>query len=176
MANEKDILMCYKNILSSFLSNSGTNLSNFQSFPACRPSVKKPAKVLMSNLIFFSVAHKEDVLRDDYAYNDQTTFGTDKTSDIVLTVSFEEAARGCSVGVRVNQKVECPKCFGSRADIGFQGKPCPYCEGTGLESEKIGHVVTRKTCSYCNGEGVFIKFKCLECKGTGVTIYGNIHE
>ena len=53
MANEKDILMCYKNILSSFLSNSGTNLSNFQSFPACRPSAKKPANVLMSNLIFF---------------------------------------------------------------------------------------------------------------------------
>lgn len=123
-----------------------------------------------------AVAHKEDVLRDDYAYNDQTTFGTDKTSDIVLTVSFEEAARGCSVGVRANQKVECPKCFGSRSEIGFQGKPCPFCEGTGLESEKIGHIVTRKTCSYCNGEGVFIKFKCLECKGTGVTIYGNVHE
>jgi len=118
---------------------------------------------------------KKDVFQDDRAY-EASNYGTDKTKDIVLTITFEEAARGCIYQVSINQKVECPKCFGSRAEIGFQGKSCPYCEGTGLETEKVGHIVTRRTCAYCEGSGVFIKFKCMECAGTGITIFGNLHE
>ena len=35
---------------------------------------------------------------------------------------------------------------------------------------QVGHVLTRRTCAYCDGSKIFIKYKCLECHGTGVTI------
>lgn len=40
----------------------------------------------------------------------------------------------------------------------------------GVETEKVGHVLTRKTCSYCEGTRQFIKNKCIECEATGQTI------
>ena len=123
----------------------------------------------------FLVTNK-DVFEDDIPFNKYTNFGEEKTKDIILTITFEEAAKGIIYQVNVNQKVVCPKCFGDRAELGYGGAPCKYCEGTGLETEKIGHIVTRRTCSYCEGSGIFIKFKCLECAGTGITIFGNLHE
>ena len=48
---------------------------------------------------------------------------------------------------------------------------CPYCEGTGEETVRTGHMTARRTCSYCNGSRIFIKFKCLECEGLGRKTY-----
>ncbi len=31
----------------------------------------------------------------------------------------------------------------------------------------MGPVTTRRPCSYCDGTRIFIKFKCVECEGTG---------
>ena len=45
-----------------------------------------------------------------------------------------------------------------------------YCEGTGIETQRVGHVLTRKTCSYCDGTRQFHKYKCNECEGTGQTV------
>ena len=60
-----------------------------------------------------------------------------------------------------------PWCQGSRSELGYTGNICPYCEGTGQETVRTGHITARSTCSYCNGEKIFIKFKCLECEGIG---------
>ena len=32
-------------------------------------------------------------------------------------------------------------------------------------------MTARRTCSYCNGSRIFIKFKCLECEGLGRKTY-----
>jgi DnaJ-class molecular chaperone len=37
-------------------------------------------------------------------------------------------------------------------------------------------VTTRKTCGYCDGSKIFIKYKCLECHGTGATIHAYSHK
>ena len=57
------------------------------------------------------------------------------------------------------------QCEGSGSELGYTGNVCPYCEGTGEETVRTGHMTARKTCSYCNGSRIFIKFKCTECEG-----------
>ena len=52
----------------------------------------------------------------------------------------------------------------------LQPQVCMYCEGTGIETQRVGHVLTRKTCSYCDGTRQFHKYKCNECEGTGQTV------
>jgi len=44
------------------------------------------------------------------------------------------------------------------------------CEGTGFETERLGGMVSRKVCGYCEGTKMFVKMKCHECRGTGQTI------
>ena len=75
-----------------------------------------------------------------------------------------------------NHKCICYKCDGGGSEWGFQGNICPYCEGTGYETEKVGHVVTRRPCAYCNGTAIFKKFKCMECAGAGQLIWGKVHR
>ena len=53
----------------------------------------------------------------------------------------------------------------------LQAGVCPYCEGTGQETVKTGHIIGRRQCSYCHGEKLFIRFKCIECEGIGRKIY-----
>ena len=55
--------------------------------------------------------------------------------------------------------------------MGYGPRICPYCEGTGQETIRTGHLVARRDCSYCNGEKLFIRFKCIECQGIGRKIY-----
>jgi DnaJ family protein A protein 3 len=55
--------------------------------------------------------------------------------------------------------------------MGYGALPCPYCEGTGQETVRTGHIVARRDCTYCNGEKLFIRFKCIECHGIGRKIY-----
>ena len=38
----------------------------------------------------------------------------------------------------------------------------------GVETQKVGHVATRRVCTYCNGTRQYFKFKCDSCEGTGV--------
>lgn len=104
---------------------------------------------------------------EDYAPNAQ---GIAPSSEYVVNLSFEEAARGACLEIEIRIRYICPKCRGTRSEMGYTGKTCPYCEGTGTETEKIGHVLTRKACSYCDGTREFIKFKCEECAGIGQTI------
>ena len=103
-------------------------------------------------------------------YAEQGYDGFDATREYILPLSFEDATRGCIAYVELNLKIVCIKCNGDKSEWGYQSNICPYCEGTGVETEKIGHVLTRKTCSYCNGTRMFNKFKCLECEGTGVMV------
>ena len=63
------------------------------------------------------------------------------------------------------------QCDGSASELGYTGNVCPYCEGTGEETVRTGHMTARKTCSYCNGSRIFIKFKCTECEGLGKKTY-----
>ena len=87
--------------------------------------------------IFKKSGQNTKSLDDDEGDFETTFYGFDATSDFIVTLTFEEAARGCIYERVVNQKCICYKCEGSRSDLGFQGKSCPYCEGTGVETEKV---------------------------------------
>jgi DnaJ-class molecular chaperone len=152
----------------------GTAGETFGGSTAKGPGRKKGDKTFTSedlfDRIFKAEGDKRSLFGTEQAYHDGSEFGHDSTKDLVLTVTFEEAAKGCLYSLQFNQKVVCYKCFGSKSEMGYQGNTCPYCEGTGLETEKVGHITTRRACSYCDGSRIFIKFKCHECCGTGVTV------
>ena len=51
-----------------------------------------------------------------------------------------QAALGVNYEIPLNMKVVCYKCDGSRNEMGYQGNICPYCEGTGIETIKVGMI------------------------------------
>jgi len=110
----------------------------------------------------------DEIPREDFAVN---FAGSDLSREYVATISFEESITGTNVLLHVRVAGICNKCLGSRAELGYTGNICPYCEGTGEETMKTGHIVGRRNCSYCNGEKIFFKFKCTECEGVGRILY-----
>jgi molecular chaperone DnaJ len=88
-----------------------------------------------------------------------------------VTVSFEEAAKGCRRDVEVQKIETCPECGGSGAQSGTTASTCPDCNGRGQvnvqQRTPFGVIQTSKTCSKCNGRGKFIEHPCQKCRGTG---------
>lgn len=117
-------------------------------------------------------AEQEEHAHEDFA---ESHAGSGVSREYIVQVSAEEAVRGVRVGVQLRQPGVCDKCQGSRAELGTTGLPCPYCEGTGQETVRSGHITARKTCSYCQGEKIFIKFKCIECEGVGRKMFDLYH-
>lgn len=125
----------------------------------------------MYQTIFGSSAKEGE--QDEHAHEDfaETHAGTESTREYIVQVSTKEAVVGVKVGVQLRISGTCDKCFGDQSEMGYTGNVCPYCEGTGQETIRSGHMTARKTCSYCNGTKIFIKFKCHECSGLGRKMY-----
>ena len=104
----------------------------------------------------------------DYAATDT---GTESSREYIAQLTFEEAFLGSSLVIQVRYVGTCDKCGGSRSELGYTGNICPYCEGTGEETVRTGHITARKTCSYCEGSRIFIKYKCHECEGMGKKLF-----
>lgn len=100
-----------------------------------------------------------------------THSGTEATREYIAQVTAEEAVLGTDFVLQLRIVGQCDKCCGSRSELGYTGNVCPYCEGTGQETIRTGHITARKTCSYCHGEKIFIKYKCMECEGLGRKTY-----
>lgn len=111
---------------------------------------------------------EEENPHEDYAVS---YVGDHLSREYVVQLSFEEAALGTTRHISIKVSGICNKCDGSRSEMGYGGNVCPYCEGTGQETVRTGHIVARRDCSYCNGEKIFIRFKCIECEGIGRKIY-----
>lgn len=105
---------------------------------------------------------------EDFA---STWAGEEVSREYIVQVSAGEAVTGVRVFLQLRLPGLCDKCRGSRSELGYTGALCPYCEGTGQETVRTGHITARKTCGYCNGEKIFIKFKCIECEGIGRKMY-----
>jgi len=109
-------------------------------------------------------AAQDEFVHEDFA---ESYAGSAVSKEYIVKVSFEEAALGVAVYLQLNVSAVCMKCRGDKNELGYTGNICPYCEGTGQETVKTGHLTARKTCSYCYGTRIFIKFKCIECHGIG---------
>ena len=95
--------------------------------------------------------------------------GSDIQSNI--TISFEEAAKGCRKAVEVNRVEICGECAGSGAAPGTHEQSCPDCRGTGRVTTQqrtiFGMAQTQKPCPRCNGAGKIITTPCSKCRGNG---------
>ncbi|ENN79355.1 hypothetical protein HUJ04_009354 [Dendroctonus ponderosae] len=97
----------------------------------------------------------------------ESQYGFGESQEVVLRVSFCQAARGTNKDVTINVVDTCPKCRGTRAELGTKATKCAYCNGTGIESITTGPFIMRSTCRYCQGTRMYIKDKCIECEGKG---------
>lgn len=88
-----------------------------------------------------------------------------------VTISFEEAAKGCKRKVDVNRIEVCPECDGSGAEKGTSPTICPECHGSGhvtvQQRTPFGVMQTQKACSRCGGKGKIIENPCTKCRGRG---------
>ncbi len=94
--------------------------------------------------------------------------GSDSESSI--TISFEEAAKGCVKTISYENVAACHECRGTGAKNGAT-RTCPQCGGTGQvrisQRTPFGVVQTSRTCDRCGGTGKVIDSPCPACGGTG---------
>lgn len=105
-------------------------------------------------------------------FNDfaESKYGFGEAQEVIVRLSFSQAARGTNKDINVNVVDNCPKCRGSRCEPGTKPVHCTYCDGTGFESMTRGPFIMRSTCRYCEGHRMYIKYKCDECEGKGSTV------
>lgn len=90
---------------------------------------------------------------------------------MVMEVTFEEAAFGVEKDVEIPRTENCSHCKGSGAEPGTHSENCPTCKGTGkstvIQNTPFGRFQSVQTCSQCVGSGKIIKNKCKKCSGSG---------
>ncbi|CAI9263341.1 unnamed protein product [Lactuca saligna] len=88
------------------------------------------------------------------------------TSDVQVevSISFMEAARGCTKHLSFDANILCDSCLGHGYPVNAKAKSCPTCEGTGTVF--IPPFMAR--CNTCKGSGHIIKEYCRSCGGSGV--------
>ena len=95
--------------------------------------------------------------------------GGDVTTSV--TISFEEAAKGCKKKVKVTSIDGCTDCHGTGAADGTTPKSCPTCHGTGhvkvVQRTPFGQMQTQRHCDQCRGSGKIIEKPCRTCGGKG---------
>lgn len=88
-----------------------------------------------------------------------------------ITISFEEAAKGCQKAVDVTRIEVCDGCSGSGAAPGTSTQTCPDCNGRGQVTTQqrtmLGMMSVQKPCPRCSGKGTIIPSPCAKCRGTG---------
>lgn len=110
--------------------------------------------------------------RSTTGYEDfsESQFGFGGAQEVVMNLSFAQAARGVNKDIDINVVDTCLKCSGSRCEPGTKPGRCQYCNGTGMETISTGPFVMRSTCRYCQGSKMYIKYPCNECDGKGQTV------
>ena len=88
-----------------------------------------------------------------------------------VTLTFEEAVRGCKKDVTFGRVQRCEDCGGSGAKKGTSAETCKKCGGAGQmrvqQRTAFGMMQTMRTCDECRGSGKIIKEPCTNCRGTG---------
>ncbi|XP_055859399.1 protein tumorous imaginal discs, mitochondrial isoform X2 [Episyrphus balteatus] len=100
----------------------------------------------------------------------ESQYGFGSAQEVVMDLTFAQAARGVNKDVNVNIVDTCPKCSGTKCEPGTKPGKCQYCNGTGMETISTGPFVMRSTCRYCQGTRQFIKYPCVECEGKGQSV------
>lgn len=100
----------------------------------------------------------------------ESQFGFGGAQEVILNLTFQQAARGVNKDVTVNVVDTCRRCQGSRSEPGTKLVRCPYCNGSGMETISTGPFVMRSTCRHCHGTRMHIQVPCQECHAKGTTV------
>ncbi|XP_072055615.1 chaperone protein dnaJ 1, mitochondrial isoform X1 [Arachis hypogaea] len=84
--------------------------------------------------------------------------------EVELSLTFSEAARGCTKHVSFDAFVPCDYCDGRGYPPRAKAKVCPTCRGLG----RVTIPPFTSTCITCKGSGRVIKDFCTSCRGSGV--------
>ncbi|MBQ7546678.1 MAG: molecular chaperone DnaJ [Clostridia bacterium] len=88
-----------------------------------------------------------------------------------VTISFEEAAKGCKRTVETTRVESCAECGGTGAAKGTSPKTCPECGGRGQvqvqQRTPFGAISTSRPCQKCGGRGRIVETPCSKCRGGG---------
>lgn len=88
-----------------------------------------------------------------------------------LSLTFEEAAFGCTKDITVQRVEKCSSCDGTGAKKGSHPETCPTCGGSGqvktTQRTPFGVFQSSTVCSTCKGTGKIIKNPCDVCDGKG---------
>jgi molecular chaperone DnaJ len=90
---------------------------------------------------------------------------------LMLEITFEEAALGVEKEVNITRSEYCSVCQGSGAKPGSQMAQCSECRGTGkvqrVQQSLFGRFTNVVTCPVCGGTGKIITESCTHCHGSG---------
>ncbi len=88
-----------------------------------------------------------------------------------ITLTFEEAVRGCKKDITFARVQKCADCSGSGAKSGSTVETCKKCSGSGQirvqQRTMLGMMQSTRECDECRGRGKIIKEPCQNCRGTG---------
>ncbi|MGN0522231.1 MAG: molecular chaperone DnaJ [Eubacterium sp.] len=94
-----------------------------------------------------------------------------RDTQAAVTLTFEEAAKGCKKTVETMRVMDCSECGGTGAAKGTSPTTCPDCQGRGViniqQRTPLGVMSTQRTCSRCGGTGKIITTPCHKCNGKG---------
>ena len=89
-----------------------------------------------------------------------------------VTLTFEEAAFGCTKEVQVSRIETCDECHGSGCAAGTTAEVCSNCHGSGTvvtqQRTAFGVMQSTSECPSCHGKGKIIHQPCQRCKGNGL--------
>src|SRR5579871_2012250 len=83
-----------------------------------------------------------------------------------LEITFEEAAFGTEVQVKVPRPKRCEACEGSGSKSRGR-RSCPTCGGAGEVRFTQGFFAVSRTCNQCGGSGQIVSDPCAKCGGAG---------
>ncbi len=84
-----------------------------------------------------------------------------------LKISFNDAAFGKELDVKVDKKAACTACNSTGSKPGTTPEQCSHCHGVGEVTRAQGFFSMTTTCPHCHGQGSAIKYPCKTCRGTG---------
>ncbi|MDR1857390.1 MAG: molecular chaperone DnaJ [Desulfovibrio sp.] len=116
-------------------------------------------------------AHFSDIFGDLFgfsqgAHGPRATQGDSLRYD--MTITFQQAAKGANVSIKVPKRTQCPECHGSGAAPGTKPERCKQCGGAGQVHQSHGFFQMAVTCPICRGTGEVIVKPCPKCRGDGV--------
>lgn len=85
-----------------------------------------------------------------------------------LTVTLEEAAKGCEKTVEFERPAVCDTCSGRGAAPGTALDTCPACSGRGEVRYQQGFFKMSRPCGKCHARGTIPREPCAKCNGGGI--------